>query len=308
MTNLSSVPPALVVLAAGLGSRYGGLKQMEPVGPGGAALLDYAVFDAVRAGFAKVVFVIRPDMEAAFGAQVLPRFRPHLPVATALQRLDAPQGSSVPPQRKKPWGTAHAVLAAAPAIAEPFAVVNADDFYGGAAYGAMASFLSTPSGEGPPTFAIAGFPLARTVSAAGPVNRAVCRVSVDGCLESVFEVLNVSADRHGGFRGEERGRTRRYTGSELVSMNMWGFTPALFAHLRAAFRGFLGNPAHDLARAEFLIPAVVQELVRAGAARVRVLATDSQWTGITHPEDRPLVTARLRELVAAGAYPERLWA
>jgi len=330
------VSPTLLILAAGLGSRYGGLKQMEAVGPGGATLMDYAVFDAVRAGFGEVVFVIRPEMEAAFADQVLPRFRSHVPVRAVLQRLDVPPGYSVPAQRRKPWGTAHAVLAAAGAIAEPMVVVNADDFYGRAAYEALAGFLGTPATGLPPAFALAGFRLSRTVSAAGPVNRAVCQVTAEGWLESVVEVLHITADRHGGFSGEERGRTRRYAGTELVSMNMWGFTPTVFDQLREAFRAFLGGATrpsgeqpegrgtagpgqpegrgtagrgpHDFEKREFLIPTVVQELIRAGKARVRVLPTDSPWTGITHPEDRPLVVAAIRQMVEGGEYPERLWA
>jgi len=324
VTHPSPKSPTLLVLAAGLGSRYGGLKQMEAVGPGGATLMDYAVFDAVRTGFGKVVFVIRPELEAAFADQMLPRFRPHVPVGTVLQRLDAPPGFSVPLQRRKPWGTAHAVLAAAGAIAEPMVVVNADDFYGRAAYEAVAGFLREPSAKGPPAFALAGFRLSRTTSPAGPVNRAVCQVTAEGWLDSVVEVLNITGDRHGGFVGEERGRTRRYAGTELVSMNMWAFTPAVFDQLREAFRAFLGGatrpsgvpPAdrgttgrgpHDLEKREFPIPTVVQELVGAGTARVRVLPTDSQWTGITHPEDRPLVVAAIRQMVERGEYPERLW-
>jgi hypothetical protein len=217
------------------------------------------------------------------------------------------------------------VLAAAGAIAEPMVVVNADDFYGRAAYEAVAGFLREPSAKSPPAFALAGFRLSRTVSAAGPVNRAVCQVTAEGWLDSVVEVLNITGDRHGGFVGEERGRTRRYAGTELVSMNMWGFTPAVFDQLREAFRALLGDatrpstelPAdrgaagrgpHGLEKLEFLIPTAVQELVSAGKARVRVLPTDSQWTGITHPEDRPLVAAAIRQMVERGEYPERLWA
>jgi len=304
-----SSAPALLVLAAGMGTRYGGLKQMETVGPGGATLMDYAVFDALRSGFGSVAFVIRPEMEASFAAEVLPRFRAHAPSATVTQRLDAPPGCAVPPRRVKPWGTAHAVLAAADAIGAPFAVVNADDFYGREAYAAMGEFLSTPQADGPPAFALAGFRLARTVSAAGPVNRAVCRTGGGDWLESVVEVERIATDRDGGYSGEENGAARRFSGAELVSMNMWGFTPAVFPRLREMFRDFLRGPGEpDLTSREFLIPTAVQELIRSGAARVKVLPTDSPWTGITHPDDRPRVAAALREMVERGEYPERLWA
>jgi hypothetical protein len=297
--------PTLVVLAAGLGSRFGGPKQLEGVGPGGATLMDYAVFDAVRSGFGKVVFVIRPELEATFTTEILPRFARRVPVAVALQHPSVPPGFTRPAGRTKPWGTAHAVLAAAGAVHEPFAVANADDFYGSAAYAAIAAFLREPPPGGPPAYAIAGFPLDRTVSAAGSVNRAVCGVSPDGWLTTVTEVLNIEADPAGGYRGEAHGTVRRFAGSEPVSMNLWAFTPDFFPRLESGFAAFLRDP-DGLERREFLIPTLVQQLVAQGAARVRVLPTDSRWTGITHPADRAVVAARLRALVAAGAYPADL--
>jgi len=305
VTRACGVPPTLVVLAAGVGSRFGGPKQLEPVGPGGATLMDYAVFDAVRSGFGKVVFVIRPELAATFAAEILPRFAGLVAVGTALQTPAVPPGFTRPADRTKPWGTAHAVLAAAGAVHEPFAVVNADDFYGREAYDAIAAFLREPPDSGPPAYAIAGFPLARTVSAVGSVNRAVCDVSADGWLTSVREVLDISADSAGGYRGADHGTLRRFSGSEPVSMNLWAFTPDVFPQLEAGFASFLADP-DGLERREYLIPALVQQLLARGAARVRVLPTDSPWTGITHPADRPLVAARLRALVAAGSYPEDL--
>ena len=307
VTRAASIPPTLLVLAAGVGSRFGGPKQLEPVGPGGATLMDYAVFDAVRSGFGKVVFVIRPDHAERFAAEVLPRFAGLVAVGTALQTPAVPPGFSRPAGRTKPWGTAHAVLAAAAAVHEPFAVVNADDFYGREAYAAIAAFLRAPPAGEPPAYALAGFPLARTVSAAGSVHRALCGVSPEGWLTSVTEVLDIVADAPGGFRGEDHGTLRRFTGGEPVSMNLWAFTPDVFPQLAAGFASFLGE-ADGLERREFLIPTFVQQLLARGAARVRVLPTDSPWTGITHPADRPIVAARLRALVAAGAYPEDLLA
>jgi len=304
----TSPPPTLVVLAAGIGSRFGGLKQLEAVGPGGATLMDYAVFDAIRAGFGRVVFVVRPETAPAFEAEALPRFRPHVAVATALQRQDDPPGTPVPPSRSTPWGTAHAVLATRDVVTTPFAVVNADDFYGRAAYAAVAAFLHTPAADGAPAYALAGFRLDRTLSPSGPVNRAIARVSAEGWLESVVEVHGLAADGSGGVRGDEDGEPRSYTGGERVSMNCWAFTTALFPPLAAAFGAFLADDsAGTLERREFLIPTVVQGLVRRGSARVRVLPTDGTWTGMTYPADRPLVAATLQDLVARGEYPERLW-
>jgi hypothetical protein len=314
------VTPTLLVLAAGLGSRYGGLKQLEAVGPAGATLLDYAVFDAVRAGFGAAVFVVRPEMDPAFSDRILPRFVGRVAVRTVHQRFDVPPGFAMPPGRTKPWGTAHAVLAAAGMIQGPFAVVNADDFYGWEAYAAIGAFLRAPQPAGPPDYALVGFPLSRTVSEAGGVNRAVCHPSPEGWLVSVSEVLHIAADGRGGFTGEEEGAARRLTGAELVSMNMWGFTPAVFPQLRAGFEAFLaGEPPagaraapaarapQDPAKREYLIPSLVQRLIARSEARVKVLATESTWTGMTHPEDRPIVEGKIREMVARGEYPERLW-
>jgi UTP-glucose-1-phosphate uridylyltransferase len=305
MTHATDAPPTLLVLAAGMGSRFGGPKQLQPVGPAGATLMDYAVFDAARCGFGKVVFIIRPDHAATFAAEVLPRFAGRIAVDTALQTPDVPPGFAALPGRTKPWGTAHAVLCAAAAVREPFAVVNADDFYGREAYQAVAAFLRAAPQAGSPTYALAGFPLARTVSAAGSVNRAVCGVSPEGWLTSVTEVLDIAADPAGGFHGTDHGVARLYVGSEPVSMNLWAFTPDIFPQLEEGFRAFLADP-DGLERREYLIPTLVQGLVARGAARVRVLPTDSPWTGITHPADRAVVEARLAALVAAGVYPADL--
>jgi len=307
------VTPTLLVLAAGLGSRYGGLKQLEAVGPAGATLLDYAVYDAARAGFGAVVFVVRPEMDPAFSDRILPRFVGRVAVRTVHQRFDVPPGFAMPPGRTKPWGTAHAVLAAADVIQGPFAVVNADDFYGREAYAAIGAFLRAPRPAGPPAYAVVGFPLSRTISDAGPVNRAVCHASAEGRLESVSEVLHITADGRGAFAGTDEGQARRLAGTELVSMNMWGFTPAVFPQLQAGFEAFLAGETptartqQDPAKREYLIPSVVQKLIARGEARVRVLPTDSAWTGITHPEDRALVEGRIREMVARGEYPQVLW-
>lgn len=296
----------LVVLAAGMGSRYGGLKQLDPVGPGGATLMDYAVFDAWRTGFANVLFIIRPEMEEAFRPFVEGRYGGRVHVGTAHQRLDdLPSGFRVPDGRVKPWGTAHAVLAAAGAVRGPFAVVNADDFYGAKAYAAVTEFLGgPPAGAGPHTWAIVGYRLGDTLSAEGGVNRGVCRTTDDGWLTGIEEVVDI-ARRGGTLEGRAAAGTVTLQADVLVSMNIWAFTPAAFDVLREGFARFLARP--NAASGEYLLPGVVQEAITAGTARVRVLDAGSRWFGMTHKADRPAVESALRALVAEGLYPERLW-
>ena len=299
------VPPTLVLLAAGMGSRYGGVKQLEAVGPGGATLMDYSIYDAYRAGFRKVVFVIRPDLEAAFQETILPRYAGRLDVVTAHQRLeDTPGGAPVPEGRKKPWGTGQAVLAAAPKVDGPFVVANADDFYGAPAFAAAAEFLRGPSPEGAATFALVGYRLRDTLSEHGAVNRGVCRVDADGRLSLVEEVLEIAPSERGELVG--RGPRGHVTiqPDTLVSMNFWVFTPAIFPILRAGFVRFFSGPD---ATKEFLLPAAVQDALERGAARVRVLDAGSPWFGMTYPADRPRVEQAISALVRANVYPERLW-
>jgi dTDP-glucose pyrophosphorylase len=284
------VTPALVILAAGVGSRYGGPKQIEPVGPAGATLLDYSIYDARRAGFGTVVVVTRPEFATAFD---------RIGATVVIQRLDdLPAGVTVPPGRSKPWGTGHAVLAAAAAVSSPFAVVNADDFYGRDAFVRAAEFLGT--------FAIIAYPLRDTLSTAGGVNRAVCRADGNGWLQTMEEVVDIRRVEDGTYQGTDtRGRPLRLSGDALVSMNLWVFTPAVFDLLRRGFDEFLRHAGGG--QGEFLISHGIRDAVGRGEARVRLVATRSRWLGITYPDDRPRVAAALRQLVAAGDYPERLW-
>jgi NDP-sugar pyrophosphorylase family protein len=281
----------LVVLAAGLGSRYGGLKQLDAVGPSGATLMEYSLYDARRAGFEETVFVIRPDMEATFRGYAS-RFDGRIPWQTVLQRLeDVPSGVTIPPGRAKPWGTAQALLAAAPLLHGPFAVINADDFYGAEAFAALATFLRDAAGSQPPSFALVGYRLRDTLSRAGPVNRGVCRIDDGGWLQSIEEVTAIDGGRDP---------------DAIVSMNLWGFTPAVFEQLREGWLGFFKRGVDE--RIEYSLPTLVRELLASAVCRVRVLEPTSRWFGITHQADRPGVAAALRTLVAEGRYPERLWA
>jgi len=288
-----------VILAAGVGSRYGGPKQIEPVGPAGATLLDYSIFDARRAGFETVVVVTRPELATAFD---------RIGATVVIQRLDdLPPGLTLPLARTKPWGTGHAVLAAAPAVGGPFAVVNADDFYGRDGFTRAAEFLAVGhAGESPATFANVAYPLRDTLSAAGGVNRAVCRADGAGWLESMEEVVDIRHLGDGTYEGTDaRGRPVRLAGDAFVSMNLWVFTPAVFTLLRRGFTEFLSHA--DAGRSEFLISNGIRDAVRRNEARVRLLGTSGRWLGVTYPDDRPTVGAALRQLVAGGEYPERLW-
>ncbi len=296
--------PALLVLAAGLGKRYGGLKQINPVGPGGETIVDYSVFDALRAGFGRLVFVIRRDIEAPFRETIGVRFEKRLPVEYIFQELDQlPPGFPVPPNREKPWGTAQAILVAAGAIHEPFAAINADDFYGAKSFLALAEHLRS----GSPDYAMVGFILRNTLSDSGSVARGVCRVGPDGYLEKVTELTQIERDGDGAKHTDGAGIVHRLGGDELVSMNLWGFTPTLFEHLRGQFVEFLKRHASD-EKAEFFIPSAVNELVIAGRERVKVLRTPDSWFGVTHREDRPRVIEGIRRVIARGDYPEKLWA
>lgn len=289
----------LVVLAAGMGSRYGGLKQVDPVGPAGETVLDYAVYDALRAGFTRVVFVIRRDFEALFREKIGVRYVGRAEVDYVFQAMDAlPQGLMPPSGREKPWGTGHAVWCAREAIKGNFAVINADDFYGADSFAQLAKFLEG-RGKSQAEFAMVGFKLANTLSEHGTVARGVTTTDVGGELRTVVEQTGIAA--------VDVGEGRKYSGKEIVSMNCWGFTPAVFAGLDVQFREFLATRGGD-AKAEFYLPAAVSAMIGKGEAKVRVLATESAWFGVTYREDKPRVEAEIAALIRAGRYPAKLWA
>jgi NDP-sugar pyrophosphorylase family protein len=291
--------PTLLVLAAGMGSRYGGLKQMDPIGAHGETIIDYSIYDAMRAGFQNVVFVIRRDIERQFREIIGARFEKKIAVEYVFQELDKlPSAFSLPADRTKPWGTGHAILMAADLIRGPFAAINADDFYGANSFRILAGHLKSAS----PDFAMIGFILRNTLSEFGSVARGVCRTTRDGTLESVTEITKIERD---GTGATAAGKPLRLTGDETVSMNMWGFTPSLFGELGERFEAFLAKHGHE-EKSEFYIPSAVNELIQAHRASVKVLHTPDSWFGVTYREDRPFVVNGIRGLIARGEYPEKL--
>ena len=296
--------PTLLVMAAGMGSRYGGLKQIDPVGPSGETIIDYSIYDALRAGFGKLVFVIRKDIEQAFKETVGARFEKRIPVEYAFQELDKlPAGFSVPEARTKPWGTTQAVLMAADVIREPFAVINADDFYGAESYRVLAEHLVS----GTKDYAMVGFILRNTLSDFGSVARGVCRVDAQGYLETVQELTNIERYGEHAKNTDPAGTVSVLNGDEPVSMNMWGFTPEVFGQLREIFRSFLERSGSEL-KTESYVPSAVNELVAEGKARVKVLRSRDSWFGVTYREDRPRVVDSIGSLIQAGSYPANLFA
>jgi NDP-sugar pyrophosphorylase family protein len=286
---------SLVVLAAGMGSRYGGLKQLDPVGPSGETILDYAVYDALRAGFERVVFVIRHDFDAVFREQVGARYADRVAVDYAYQSVDLlPPGCSVPDGRTKPWGTGHAVWCARTAVPGSFAVINADDFLGRDAFAQLAGFLAAPDAD----HAMVGYRLGKTLSEQGSVSRGVCQVSAQGELTEVVE--------HTGIDRAEVGEGGKFSGDEIVSMNCWAFQPTFWDALDRQWQHFVAERL-TAEKAEFYLPAAVSAEIGAGRATVRVLPTTASWFGVTYREDKPTVTATLAAMVAAGEYPESLF-
>jgi hypothetical protein len=294
----------LLVLAAGMGSRYGGLKQLDPMGPGGETLLDYSVHDALAAGFSRVVFVIRRDFEESFRKCVAARYEGRCRVSLVFQELeDLPEGFRVPEGREKPWGTTQAIRAARGAIDGPFLAINADDFYGAEAYRAMAAHLP---GCGPTDFAMCGYRLGKTLSTHGSVARGVCRVDDSGHLVRIQEFTKIEKTDSGAADVSGDGAPTRFTGQESVSMNFWGFTPHVFGLIEGVLCEFLRAEGGSL-KSESYIPSAVGSMVDAGLCRVKVLETTSEWFGVTYREDKPRVQARLAELTTAGNYPSPLW-
>jgi NDP-sugar pyrophosphorylase family protein len=290
-------------MAAGMGSRYGGLKQLDPVGPNGETLLEYSIHDAIAAGFGKVVFVIRHDFEAEFKEQVGGKFADRIDVQYAFQAIDGlPEGFSVPEGRTKPWGTGQAVLACKDLVNEPFCVQNADDFYGAEAYQTIAAeFSRLADGDS----CMVGYLLKNTLSPHGFVSRGVCNTT-DGYLSEINERIHIETNARGTVQYIEDGVATDMTGNEIVSMNFWGFAPSFFEALEEKFIAFLKNKGGEL-KSEWYIPDIVTDMMESGETRIKVLSSNSQWFGVTYPEDRPSVVAALKAMHDCGEYPPKLW-
>lgn len=299
--------PTLFVLAAGMGSRYGGLKQLDPLGPQGQTIMDYSIFDAIRAGFGKVVFVIRKDFEEDFRRSILSKYEGHIPVEVVFQSTDKlPEGYTCPEERTKPWGTNHAVMMGADVIDEPFAVINADDFYGRDAFAVIAADLMRErSRKG--DYSMVGFRVGNTMSENGSVSRGVCSVNADGNLTKVVERTGIAYDEaHRICFLDENNETEYLDPSTPVSMNLWGFTPDYFSYSDREFRRFL-DKCLTTPKAEFYIPTAIDTLINSGEATVKVLDTTSRWFGVTYAADRQGVVDKLAALHAAGEYPDTMF-
>ena len=299
--------PTLFVLAAGMGSRYGGLKQLDGLGPNGETIMDYSIYDAVRGGFGKVVFVIRHTFETDFREKILKKYENMIPVEVVFQELDyLPEGFSVPENRQKPWGTNHAVMMGKPVIHEPFAVINADDFYGRESFRILAEYLKTMEGK-QNEYCMIGYRMGNTLSESGSVARGICEKDANDYLTTVVERTYIIRDTDGEIKYKDEQGNLQTTGENVpVSMNMWGFTPEYFNYSDEQFIVFL-KENQDNPKAEFFIPSVLSELINGKKASVKVLSSDAEWFGVTYKEDRSFVVERLKKLHENGEYPSPLW-
>ena len=293
MTDIS-----LLVMAAGMGSRYGGLKQLDAVGPSGETIIDYSVYDAIQARFNKVVFIIRKDFEDEFRSQITDKYSGKIQVEFAFQDLhDLPDGFTCPEGRNKPWGTGHAILAAADLIHEPFVAINGDDFYGRESFKVVADYYLSGADD----FSMVAFQLDKTLSTFGGVTRGLCTVK-EGKLDTVIETGELQRTE----QGVTSDRNIKLDGSEPVSMNVWGFTPVLFKYLKTMFVEFLNDEGNEL-KSEYLIPSVVNDLIKSGREDVHVLRSASSWFGVTYKDDRPFVMGEIQKLIDRGTYPKQLF-
>lgn len=297
--------PTLLILAAGMGSRYGGLKQIDKIGPSGEAIIDYSIFDAIRAGFGKVVFVIRRELEQDFRDFFGNKLDGKIELEFVYQEIDnVPEGIKINIERKKPWGTGHAILVAKEAINEPFVAINADDFYGAGAYQAVADYFAT--NENPNDHAMVGYRLGGTLSAHGTVSRGICISDHDGFLQKIEEITKI------GFMNGKMGfddgteNWQPLTGDEIASMNIWGFYPEIFRVFEDGFARFIQKSKDD-PKAEYFIAWPLMDMMHNNLGRVKVLKTDAQWFGVTYKEDKESAIDKINRLVESGKYPENLW-
>jgi len=301
------VKPTLLILAAGLGSRYGSLKQMDKLGPSGETLLEYSVFDAIRAGFGKVVFVIRRDIESDFKESVLSKLAGKIVVDYVFQEIDVlPKGFELPADRVKPWGTGHAILVAADKVKEPFAVINADDFYGNGSFKLLADFLTSKEIDNNKTYSMVGFRLEKTLSEFGFVSRGVCSTDADFNLLAATEKTHIERNEKGIVSKLSNGDLEILDPQSFVSMNCWGFAPSVFDFLKQGFAEFLSQNIQN-PKSEFYIPFMVNDLIERGSVKVKVLKGSDEWFGMTYQQDRELAVGRIKALIEEGVYPDNLW-
>jgi NDP-sugar pyrophosphorylase family protein len=301
-----TIKPTLLVLAAGMGSRYGGLKQLDVMGPGNETIMDYSIYDALRAGFGRIVFVIRDYFQEDFRSVFADRFGSGISIDFVSQELNKiPQGYSYSPERNKPWGTAHALMMGKYLINEPFAVINADDFYGRDAFRVLADFLRESVGKSH-QYGMVAYRLSNTLSEQGNVSRGICQTDLKGYLTDVEEHHQIRRQGDSITGTDVKGELKHFADQTFVSMNMWGFTPDIFEEAENLFKEFLLTEGQEM-KSEFYIPRLVNELITAGKARTKLLQSESQWFGVTYREDRPMVEERLHCLISEGEYPRELW-
>jgi UTP-glucose-1-phosphate uridylyltransferase len=297
--------PTLLVLAAGMGSRYGGNKQLDQVGPSGETIIDYSIYDAIRAGFGKIVFVIRRDIEDQVKERFVERLKGKIKVDYVFQEItNLPDGSKVSPERQKPWGTSHAILVTEKKIREPFGVINADDYYGVESFNILRDFLVND--KDPNCYSIVGYKLGNTLSEHGHVNRGVCGVGDDGLLKNIVETRQIEKTPSGAKAPGLDGKTLQFTGNEVVSMNLWGFKPSCFDFLGREFQNFIKNYGMDL-KSELDIPTSVDKFVKSREITIKVLMSNEKWFGVTYREDKPFVVENISKMINQGVYPSKIY-
>ena len=297
--------PTLLVLAAGMGSRYGGNKQLDEVGPSGETIIDYSIYDAIRAGFGKIVFVIRHDIEEQVKERFVDKLAGKIEIDYVFQEItNLPEGVKVSPDRKKPWGTSHAILVTEEKIREPFGVINADDFYGAESFKILHDFLVNDKDD--KNYCIVGYRLGNTLSDHGHVNRGVCQVGGDGFLKNIVETRQITKTKDGATAPGPDGKLLHFTGDEVASMNLWGFKPSCYKYLREEFTNFINAYGMD-PKSELDIPTSVDKFVKSGEITIKILMSNERWFGVTYREDKPFVVDSIRTMIRKGIYPARIY-
>jgi len=297
--------PTLLVLAAGMGTRYGGNKQLDEVGPSGETIIDYSIYDAIRAGFGRIVFVIRRDIEEQVKERFVDRLQGKIEVDYVFQEItNLPEGVTVAPDRSKPWGTSHAILVTKDKIKEPFGVINADDYYGVESFKILRDFLVND--KNPDNYCIVGYKLGNTLSEHGHVNRGVCKAGEDGFLSDIVETRQIEKTKEGAVAPGPDGKPLYFTGNEIVSMNLWGFKPSCYDFLGKEFRNFINKYGMDL-KSELDIPTSVDKFVKNGEITIQILMSNERWFGVTYREDKPFVVDSIKKMIRKGIYPARIY-